>query len=131
MNNIQKIKLKSIVGETIEGEIVKVEALSFYGEVNPLEGKLYDGRVIKDKILIIGRSRGSTVGSYVIYGLKYYGNAPKGIVMIKAEPIVIVGAIISGIPLFENFPKDLFNNVTDGCRIKIRADGLVEFVKCV
>ncbi len=126
-----RFKLKPLVpGENIEGEVVKVEALSFYGEVDPKEGTLYDGRKLKDRILVIGRSRGSTVGSYIVYGLKYYGNEPRAIVMKKSEPIVIVGAILAGIPLYEGLSEDVFNLLVDGCFMRISPEGDAEVFNC-
>ncbi|MCE4626018.1 MAG: DUF126 domain-containing protein [Desulfurococcales archaeon] len=119
-----KVKLKPIVGGNATGEVVKVERLSFYGEVDPEKGILVaDGREVKDKILIIGMSRGSTVGSYIIYGLKYYGNAPKAIIMIKSEPIVITGAVIAGIPLYEALPREVFDMLSDGDEVEVDEQG--------
>ncbi|MEB3765587.1 MAG: DUF126 domain-containing protein [Desulfurococcales archaeon] len=123
-------KLKPILPGEFTGEIVKVERLSFYGEVDAKQGKLYDGRSIKGKVLVIMSSRGSTVGSYIIYGLKYYGNQPLGIVMVKSEPIVIVGSIISGIPLFEGLPVDVFNKLRDGCIMSVDKAGNLRILEC-
>ena len=87
----------------VEGEAVKVDHhLSFLGEVDPKAGTLYDGRSIKDKVLVIKGVRGSTVGSYVIYALKYYNNAPRAIVVeSEADPIVVAGCVMAGIPLVD------------------------------
>jgi len=102
---LRKIKVKILVEGAAEGKLVVInEPISFLGEVNPREGvvkkkgTLFD---IKDKILVFPHSRGSTVGSYVIFGLKYYNNTPKAIVVKKAEPILITGCVISDIPLAE------------------------------
>jgi len=57
---------------------VAVESLSFYGEVDAETGRLRDGRSVAGRVLYIGRVRGSTVGAYVIYGLKYHGVAHSG-----------------------------------------------------
>ena len=119
-----KVKLKPIVGGNATGEVVKVERLSFYGEVDPRKGVLVaDGREVRDKILVIGTSRGSTVGSYIIYGLKYYGNAPKAIIMIKSEPIVITGAVIAGIPLYEGLAREVFEMLSDGDEVEVDEQG--------
>jgi predicted aconitase with swiveling domain len=87
--------------KSVSGEVVKVDhALSFLGEVDPKEGKLYDGRKIKDKVLVIKGVRGSTVGSYVIYALRYYNNAPKAVVVEgEADPIVVAGCVMADVPL--------------------------------
>jgi len=123
-------RLKPLVPGYAEGETVKVERLSFYGEVDPVKGELYDGRSIAGKILVIGRSRGSTVGSYIIYGLKYYGVEPKAIVMVKSEPIVVVGAVLAGIPLYEGLPREVFDKIRDGCALRVRPTGEMELLEC-
>jgi len=112
---LTSVRLRPIVPGKVHGRIVKVGSLSFYGEVDPERGVLIgDGRSLSGRVLFIGRSRGSTVGSYVIYALRYYGNAPAAIVMVESEPIVITGAILAGIPLFEGLPREMFSNVKDG-----------------
>ena len=90
-------------GELVEGEVVKVDHhLSFLGEVDPKAGTLYDGRSIKGRILVIKGVRGSTVGSYVIYALRYYDNAPRAIVVEgEADPIVVAGCVMARVPLVD------------------------------
>lgn len=88
-----------------EGEaIVSPDPIGFYGGIDaktgiviekghPLEGKSVTG-----KILVFPCGKGSTVGSYVIYGLKKNGVAPKGIINKETETIVATGVILAGIP---------------------------------
>lgn len=80
------------------------EPISFLGTVDPETGKVVDpkhqlfGRDVCGKVLIFPGGKGSTVGSYVIYQLKKRGVAPAAMINVRSEPIVAVGAIISGIP---------------------------------
>jgi hypothetical protein len=60
---------------------------------HPLEGKSVAGRV-----LVFPTGKGSTVGSYTLYRLAQNGLGPAAIINGESEPIVAVGAIISGIP---------------------------------
>ncbi|CAB50519.1 DUF126 domain-containing protein [Pyrococcus abyssi] len=101
-----KLKGKGVGKNIVEGEvIVSKKPLSFLGGVDPETGIIIDpdsdikGESIEGKILVFPKGRGSTVGSYVIYALSRNGKAPKAIIVEEAEPIVTVGAIISGIPL--------------------------------
>lgn len=109
----KKIRVKIINEGNAEGELlVYPNPISFLGEVDPKKGVLLGADKkefeIKGKILIFPNTRGSTVGSYVIYALKYYNNAPSAIIVVKAEPILITGAILAGIPLAEGIdPKDI------------------------
>ena len=108
------------------------EALSFLGNVNPETGVVVDpghelyGRCIAGKILIFPKGKGSTVGSYIIYQLKKRGMAPAAMINLKSEPIVAIGAVISGIPLVDGATEDLLH-LLDGTRVMVNADkGLIE-----
>ncbi len=106
-----------------KGEAVVVEALSFYGEVDAESGTLRDGRSIAGRVLVIGRVRGSTVGAYVIYGLKYYGRAPRAIIVEgEADPIVVAGSVIAGIPLYDR-ARGITRAARDGSIIGFDEEG--------
>ena len=131
MSQCVRARLTPIVKGRARGPIVKVDALSFYGEVDPQRGViLSNGKELADRILVIGRSRGSTVGSYTIYALKYYGKAPQAIVMKKSEPIVIVGAILAGIPLYEGLTWETYVALTEDMCASLDDDGTFEACSC-
>ncbi|WP_440059921.1 aconitase X swivel domain-containing protein [Thermogladius sp. 4427co] len=76
--------------------------VSFLGEVDPVEGVLKPrGDKIAGSAFAFKGGRGSTVGSYVIYALKYYGRQPACMVVEEPEPIIITGCIMADIPLFQ------------------------------
>jgi hypothetical protein len=52
-------------------------------------------------VLVFPKGKGSTVGSYVIYGLQANGKAPAAIVNIQTETIVATGAILAKIPMVD------------------------------
>ena len=87
--------------------LVSPEPISFLGGVDPETGEITDkshplyGKGIAGSILVFPHGKGSTVGSYVIYALARNGKAPAGMVNAEAEPIIVVGAIIGGIPLID------------------------------
>ncbi len=111
------------------GEAVVVEALSFYGEVNPVTGTLADGRRIGNKILVIGRPRGSTVGSYTIYGLRYYNQTPLAIIVEKeADPVLVAGSVLADIPLIDNV-KGILMVASDGDIVVVNHNGLITLYK--
>jgi predicted aconitase with swiveling domain len=101
----KEFPIKILVEGSAEGELLVYERpISFLGEVDPKRGVIKAGREeieIKEKILVFPHSRGSTVGSYVIYALKYYNTAPKAFIVKKAEPILITGCALADIPLAE------------------------------
>jgi predicted aconitase with swiveling domain len=111
--------------------LVTKEPISFLGNVNPETGVVVDpghelfGQCIAGKVLIFPGGKGSTVGSYVIYQLMKRGIAPAAMINLLSEPIVAVGAIISGIPLVDRVPEDLLR-LKSGVFVTVDADqGLV------
>jgi len=120
--------MKTIVTGDAEGKaLVSKKELSFFGSVNPKTGEVIDdesdifGQSMKNKILVFKQGKGSTVGSYVLYRMKKQGTAPAAIIVEKAEPIIVVGCVIAGIPLIE--AKGL--NTKTGDVIKIK-DGVIQ-----
>ncbi len=107
------------------GEVVYLDRkISFLGDVDPVKGKLIDGREVKGKVLIVKGVGGSTVGAYVIYALKYYGNAPVAIVVMEsADPIVVSGCVMANITLIDNFPC----TIEDGIKVRVR-EGCLETI---
>lgn len=122
-------KGRPLVPGSARGRAVVVDAISFYGDVDPETGLLRDGRSIAGRILAARRSRGSTVGSYVIMALKYNSKAPAAIIMERAEPIVVVGAYLAGVPLVDSLPRGLFESLRDGDEVEVEADGTVRILR--
>jgi len=127
-----QIKGRGIFGGYAEGYVLMADTLSFLGGVN-MEGIIVDkknrayGKNIKDKILVFPYGIGSTVGSYVLYGLKKRGAAPAAIINEKAETIVAVGTVISDIPLLDSINLE---KLSDGDYVKVDGKrGIVEIVK--
>jgi predicted aconitase with swiveling domain len=114
-------------GKACGPALVTRQPISFLGNVNPESGMVVDpshelyGRCICGSVLIFPGGKGSTVGSYVIYQLSKNGAAPAAMVNIRTEPIVAVGAIISGIPLVDRVPESVLST-KDGCRVEVDAD---------
>jgi predicted aconitase with swiveling domain len=125
------MKGRTIYPGNVEGEaIVSKEAIGFYGGIDAKTGNVIEkgheleGQNVKDKILVFPFGKGSTVGSYVIYGLKKNGVAPKAIVNKETETIVATGAILAGIPCVDGIDID---QIKSGDKLKVNADeGIVE-----
>jgi len=76
--------------------------VSFFGEIDPVNGlHRATGEGISGKAFAFKGGRGSTVGSYVIYALKYYGRQPACLVVEEVEPIIVTGCVMADIPLFQ------------------------------
>ncbi|MBN2042971.1 MAG: DUF126 domain-containing protein [Candidatus Aenigmarchaeota archaeon] len=110
----------------VEGEaIVSSEPIGFYGGIDAKTGTVIEkghpleGKNVKGKILVFPSGKGSTVGSYVIYGLKKNGVAPKAIVNRETETIVATGVILAGIPCVDHIEID---GIKTGDKIVVDAD---------
>ena len=110
----------------VEGEaIVSRDPIGFYGGIDAKTGIVIEkghpleGKCVTDKILVFPCGKGSTVGSYVIYGLKKNGVAPKGIVNKETETIVATGVILAGIPCVDQIDIE---KIKDGDTVLLDAD---------
>lgn len=117
----------------IEGiALVSKEPISFYGGIDVSTGIVIEkgheleGHCIKDKILVFPQGKGSTVGSYVLYGLKKNGVAPKALINEETETIVATGAILASIPAIDGID---ITAIKTGDRLIVDADeGFIEIV---
>jgi predicted aconitase with swiveling domain len=100
--------MRVIVPGDVEGEVLYTEQpISFYGGVDLRTGIIIqkghelEGKSIAGKIFVFPHGVGSTVGSYVLYGLKKYNVAPLAIINQETETIIATGAILANIPCFD------------------------------
>ncbi|HMA04970.1 MAG TPA: DUF126 domain-containing protein [Methanomicrobiales archaeon] len=107
--------------------LVSPEPISFLGGVDPETGEVIEkghplfGRRVGGTILVFPHGKGSTVGSYVIYALARNGRAPAAMVNTEAEPIIVVGAIIAGVPLIDH-PEVPVSRLEDGKMAEVDGD---------
>ncbi len=121
------MKGRTISSGRAKGEaIVSRGPIGFYGGIDPKTGVVIEkgheleGKSVKDKILVFPQGKGSTVGSYVIYGLKKNGVAPAAIVNKETETIVATGVILAGIPCVDGID---INKIKTGDKLVVDADG--------
>lgn len=118
----------------VEGEaLVSKEPIGFYGGIDAKTGMMIEkgheleGQCVSGKVLVFPCGKGSTVGSYVIYGLKKNGVAPLAILNKETETIVATGVILAGVPCIDNIEIE---NICTGDRLLVNADeGIVETIK--
>lgn len=106
--NAQVLKGRTIVPGHCRGRaLVAKKPISFLGGIDPSTGIIIEkdhdlvGKRLKDTVLCFPHGHGSTVGSYVLYGLAKMNLAPKAIINQTADPVVVVGAIIAEIPMID------------------------------
>jgi predicted aconitase with swiveling domain len=131
------IKAKPVTKGVVEGEaIVTRMPISFTGGMDPDSGVIrepgheLEGRSVAGKILVFPTGKGSTTGSWQFYSAFKRGNAPIGMINVKAEGVVAVSAIITGVPMVHEPENDPFQYIETGDLVKIDADkGVVEIEK--
>lgn len=113
-----KIEGKMIYPGYAEGQVIRYRGnFSFLGGVDPRSGILReDGRYIGGSIFVFDSSSGSTVGSYIIYGLKYYGHAPSAIICRNSDETLVTGVTMTEIPTIANVDTEIF---WDGDRVRV------------
>ena len=109
--------------------LVSSEPIGFFGMVDTETGIVIEkghpleGESLAGKVLVFPTGKGSTVGSYSLYRLAKAGLAPAAIINVESEPIVAVGAIISGIPMLDQVDIKQIRNgdsvMIDGARVII------------
>jgi predicted aconitase with swiveling domain len=122
------IRGRGIVKGIASGEILlSVAPLSFLSGVDPDTGAIIEqghplrGTSISGTVLAFEYGKGSTVGSYVLYALSRNGHAPAAIINGEAEPIIVVGAIISGIPMIDRLEVPI-TRLRTGTRATVNGD---------
>ena len=119
------MKARTIYPGRVEGiALVSHQPIGFYGGIDAKTGIVIEkgheleGESIKDKVLVFPYGKGSTVGSYVIYGLKKNNVAPLAIINKETETIVATGAILAGIPCVDGIEIE---EIKSGDRLRINA----------
>jgi uncharacterized protein len=120
------MKARSISSGRAAGPaLVSPAPISFYGGVDAATGVVTErghpllGQCVAGRVLVFPGGKGSTVGSYVLYGLARNGVAPAALVVGEAELIVATGAILAGIPCVDQVALDGFR---DGQLLEVDAD---------
>jgi len=108
--------------------IVSVDSLSFWGGVNFKTGIVnerghdIEGQSIAGKILICPSGKGSGGGSTRLYDMSLRKVAPIAIVNSKADVVMVIGAIISKIPMMDSFDVDPVSVIHTGDIVEVDAD---------
>ncbi|MGB9718329.1 MAG: aconitase X swivel domain-containing protein [Thermoproteota archaeon] len=100
------LKVKVINTGIAKGTLlISQQPISFFGGVDSSTGVIVEknhpleGVSLRGSILAVPSSKGSTVGSYAVYGLAKRGVAPLGIILGREDSIISAGAILAGIPV--------------------------------
>jgi uncharacterized protein len=110
--------------------IVSTEPIGFYGGIDPKtgivieKGHQLEGECVTGKVLVFPNGKGSTVGSYVVYGLHVNGVGPAAIINEETETIVATGVILADVPCVDGID---ISQIKTGDKLRIDAEaGTVE-----
>jgi len=119
-----------------EGEaLVTCEPISFYQGINPETGVVIEkhheleGTNISGKIFVFPMEKGSSAGAFHLYEMVKCNTAPKGIINLKADPIIALGAIISNIPMVDRLDGNPLKLIETGDYVYLDADNAIVRIK--
>jgi predicted aconitase with swiveling domain len=120
---------RKIVGGIGEGQmLVTTQPINFLATVDAKNGTITDRlhelyeKSLKGSVLILPYAIGSSVGAYVIYALKEYGNAPNAVVCSKIDITTASGCALANIPVVNLPHGTLLSQLGQGQRARVDAD---------
>lgn len=134
-------------GATIQGRVlhrgrangralVLTHPLSFWGGVDAVRGVVSDprhpqhGATIKDRVLVLPATVGSSSSSAIMLELLRHGTAPAAILLGHVDAILPLGVVVADelghatIPVLE-VPLPLLRSIPDGATVRVEPDGSV------
>jgi predicted aconitase with swiveling domain len=125
----KKLKGHRISKGRAEGEaLVSHRPISFGAGIDPATGIVTDeesdirGTGISGKILIFPLGKGSSMGSYRLYEMARNNVAPKGIINLRGEPVIVSGAIFSNIPMMDRLDGNPLELIKTGDHVILNAN---------
>ena len=123
------IKCRGLVKGKGEGEALAAPTtLSFWGEVDPLSGRVIaaghplEGRSLRGKVLVIESTKGSSATSLVMGLAHQQGNAPAAIVNVNVDCLAVLECVVNGIPMVAELEQDPFEIIETGDHVCVNAD---------
>ena len=128
---------RRVVGGVAEGEaLVTCEAISGWGGVDPMQGKIIETRhelrgvTFKDKVLVFPGAKGSSGWSVAFHTTRLAGTAPKALVFNEMTTKVALGAVVMRVPSVTDLDRDPLEVIETGDWVKVDGDaGTVEVRK--
>jgi len=123
------IRCRGLVKGTAEGEaLVAPTTLSFWGEVDPMTGRIIaqghalEGQTLRGKVLVIRSTKGSSATPLVMGLAHREGNAPVALVNTEVDALAVLGCVVNGIPMVAEPDGDAFEAIQTGDRVRVDAD---------
>jgi len=107
---------------------VSRKPFSFTGSINAQTGMVTDkgleiaGASVAGKVLVFPTGRGSSLGSYRILEKARCKMQPAGIISVRADPVIAVGAIVAGVPMVDRLDGNPLEAIRTGDWVEMDAD---------
>lgn len=132
-----EIKGRGVVKGRAEGPALVADAtLSFWGEVDPVTGKVIavghplEGQSLRGRVLVIRSTKGSSATPMILNLAKLEGTAPAAFVNVEVDSLAALGCIVNQIPMITDLAQDPFENIRTGDHVVVDADlGLVRVTR--
>jgi hypothetical protein len=137
MTESLEIKGRGVVKGRAEGPALVADAtLSFWGEVDPVTGKVIavghplEGQSLRGRVLVIRSTKGSSATPMILNLAKLEGTAPVAFVNVEVDSLAALGCIVNQIPMITDLAQDPFENIRTGDHVVVDADlGLVRVTR--
>jgi predicted aconitase with swiveling domain len=123
------MKCRGLVKGKAEGEaLVAPTTLSFWGEVDPISGRIIaaghqlEGESLRGKVLVIESTKGSSATPLVIGLAHGEGNAPTALVNMNVDALAVLGCVVNNIPMVTELERDPFEIIETGDHVCVDAD---------
>ena len=124
-----EIRCRGLVKGKAQGEaLVAPTTLSFWGEVDPVSGRVIaaghplEGETLRGKILVIQSTKGSSATPLVIGLAHSEGNAPAAFVNTRVDCLAVLGCVVNQIPMVAELEGDPFELIRSGDYVEVDAD---------
>ncbi len=132
-----EIRCRTLVKGRAEGKaLVAPTTISFWGEVDPVAGKILaegnplQGELLEGRVLVIESTKGSS-GTPLVIGLaKREGKAPVAFINVNVDALAVLGCVVNEIPMVTDLDRDPFEIIETGDHVIVDGNaGIVTVIK--
>ena len=123
------IRCRGLVKGRAGGDaLVAPTTLSFWGEVDPVTGRIIapghplEGECLRGKVLVIRSTKGSSATPLVMGLAHQAGNAPVALVNTEVDSLAALGCVVNRIPMVAELDTDPFQAIKTGDYVLVDAD---------
>ncbi len=121
-----EVKGRAVVSGRAQGLVLVADAtLSFWGEVDPVTGKVIavghplEGQSIAGRVLVIRSTKGSSATPMILRLAKLEGTAPAAIINVEVDSLAALGCIVNDIPMLTDLECNPFEVIHTGDPISV------------